>query len=216
MNKNQELVGDANATIRARAVVIHAAARRVEEAVGVRGDGEGLERLKGEARDVLHGRLVQYVREGVELLRAHVAVELAPEQELKLERVHLLAGDAADAGVVLVVKVDIVAVLGGEEHTRNEDTVNGGGVNEQVPLAALQAVQVHKGHDEALHGARGVVYDALHVLADRDVGNARGMEPRHLRGGVRLLLVNNVFQGHDERVNEHVDGGVGQGLHLHL
>ncbi len=202
---------------------------REEEGVCGGRDGEEVELGPvGGHRRFLHPRaaaeaslgLIQNVGKFAELLVVDVAVELQAEEELELQLVELLDGEAADTRVELVVVEGVVEELGGQHDAGDKEAVDSATVDEGEAVVEADAADVHQGDDEALDGAGGIEGHPLRILFDGERRHPRREEAREVRdwlegAGGTVGMDHHVLQAGGQRVDEHFDGGVGERLHLH-
>jgi len=194
--------------------VVHFTTGREHKGVGVRRD-----RVRDQRVNINFGdkslRFIKNMREFSKLFSGRVAVEFQTEKKFQLQSIHLRARDPSNTSVILVVEVDIVRILGSNQHRSDKQAVDGARVDKHRALVGGNAVQVNEGNDEGLDGARSVGNHSLNVLTNGDGGDTRGVEAGKRGIGVRGILgqqpLKSIGKGSDEGIN----GGVGESLHLH-
>jgi len=84
--------------------------------MGVRGNRKRLERIQLEVRDTGF-RLIKNVGKSVEFLGVNIAIVFASAEKFKLQSIHFDARNTTNTCIILIVKIDIITILGGKEDT---------------------------------------------------------------------------------------------------
>ena len=145
-----------------------------------------------------------------------IAIELAPTEKFELQSIHFAPRNTTDACIILIIKIDIIAILGGKEDTGDEKTMNSSSVDEQRTLISDNSVKVNKGDDEALHSAWSIGDNPFGILADGNTRGPGGMEASALGRRVPTVMTNEFLKGVGKRSNKDFDCGIRKSLHLHL